>query len=633
MQTVESKDHTLDDIFNDYYIVPSYQREYVWGEEQVEQLLRDVYDEFSGSAPDRPAEYFIGSIVVCPNGSGVYELIDGQQRMTTAFITLCALRDRLAELGEKQVPSLEKMIADTGVDEYGRDTYRHRVVLQYDDSANVLQAIAEDKGVDGVEESTRSIENIVAAYRTVGAFFRVEFGDDVAELRRFFAYLIKRVKLIRVKTLSVAQALKVFETINDRGVGLDAMDLLKNLMFMQARREDFDALKERWKVLVDTLHDANEKPLRFLRYYVFAEYEPERLKEDELYRWFTDNAGLVGYDEDPLGFVERLVGAATAYTAFLRGHGPDGRPNRYLENLRYLSGVARQHLILLLAGRHLRGEPFEELCRQIEDTFFAYIIAKERTKEYEPRFIKWAKRLRTVQTPDELHAFLSDTLEAEREGLAHRFALAFDELTDQGIQKYRMRYILGKLTQYVNEEAWGSSGEATDLDTFVNRGVEVEHILPQNPSEAALEGFESLEEAGEAVHRFGNLTLLEKPINASIQHQGFAHKKAGFAQSKFLLTKTIAEDVAVGKNTAVDRAVADLHPFEAWTAAAIDERQEQLSRLAHKVWEVPLPKRAPDKDGAPDSEIANDTDGSPAGDGLSASDASRTSDSMGPVGE
>lgn len=57
----------------------------------------------------------------------------------------------------------------------------------------------------------------------------------------------------------------MFETINDRGVGLNAMDLLKNLLFMKTSSEDYPRLKDRWKKLIDVLDDCGEKPLRFLR--------------------------------------------------------------------------------------------------------------------------------------------------------------------------------------------------------------------------------------------------------------------------------------------------------------------------------------------------------------------------------
>lgn len=86
---IDSADLTIDDLFKDFYMVPDFQREYVWGAENVERLLQDAYHEFSddeGAIVAEGSEYFIGSLVVCPEPNGTYQLIDGQQRMTTSYL-------------------------------------------------------------------------------------------------------------------------------------------------------------------------------------------------------------------------------------------------------------------------------------------------------------------------------------------------------------------------------------------------------------------------------------------------------------------------------------------------------------------------------------------------------------------
>lgn len=263
-QTIQSQDIRISEVFQAFYSVPEYQREYVWEAEQVEQLLSDINSELAGSDPASAPEYFIGSIVVCPGQDGILELIDGQQRMTTLFLTLCAIRDRLIELGAEPSTALGAQIAATSVDVSGNEHFRYRLDLQYEDSGDVLSRIAARNGERAGMQKTRSVANILNAYEVVLTFLRREFGDDVADLRAFYGYVINKVKLIRIRTEDVAKALKIFETINDRGVGLDSMDLLKNLLFMRARRTDFDKLKGRWKELQDTIFEMGEKPLRFL---------------------------------------------------------------------------------------------------------------------------------------------------------------------------------------------------------------------------------------------------------------------------------------------------------------------------------------------------------------------------------
>jgi uncharacterized protein with ParB-like and HNH nuclease domain len=81
--------------------------------------------------------------VVCPGKDGVFDLIDRQQRMTTLFLTLCAIRDRFEALGDKAAGALSPQIATTSSDAHGRDVFRYRLDLQYEDSGNVLLKIAD----------------------------------------------------------------------------------------------------------------------------------------------------------------------------------------------------------------------------------------------------------------------------------------------------------------------------------------------------------------------------------------------------------------------------------------------------------------------------------------------------------
>ena len=295
-QAIQSQDINVAAVFQAFYLVPDYQREYVWETEQVEQLLNDINTELAND-PATPPEYFIGSIVVCPGSDSVLELIDGQQRMTTLFLTLCAIRDRFKEFGEQPSGALNPQIAATSTDAAGRDHFLYRLDLQYEDSGDILKHIAEGTLNRADDESTRSIANIRNAYTVTLAF--LQGFKDAGALRTFYGYLTNKVKLIRIQTKDVANALKIFETINDRGVGLDSMDLLKNLLFMKASRDDFEKLKDDWKQLQDTIFSMHEKPLRFLRYFIFSRYDVDVLREDEIYGWFAKNKEICGLCRRP----------------------------------------------------------------------------------------------------------------------------------------------------------------------------------------------------------------------------------------------------------------------------------------------------------------------------------------------
>src|SRR6185437_7518779 len=179
----------------------------------------------------------------------------------------------------------------------GQTIRRVRLDLQYDDSRGVLDHYAKGDWANAPMTGTRSIANIASAYRAIREFLNTQFKEDASFIRRFYGYFTNKVKMIRIETASVAKALKIFETINDRGVGLDAMDLLKNLLFMNAGQADFVKLKNTWKQITDAIYGAREKPLRFLRYFLFADYDvaDAKLQEDAIYDWFLKNEGQTGH--------------------------------------------------------------------------------------------------------------------------------------------------------------------------------------------------------------------------------------------------------------------------------------------------------------------------------------------------
>ena len=538
---IESNDLAIAQIFKDFYAVPDFQREYVWDREHVEKLLEDVLDEFydEDARLIEGPEYFLGSIVSCRDHAGIFQLIDGQQRMTTIYLVLCAARDALRDVADKPTRVLEAQISDAYSDpKTGEDLERHRLTLQYEDSGGILEKLVRaDQPVSDLPETTESVRKILAAYRTIREFFSVNLRDEPAEIKKFLVAFTGRIKLIRILTPTITNALKVFETINDRGVGLNAMDLLKNLLFMKTSSEDYPKLKDRWKTLIDVLDDCSEKPLRFLRYYIMSHYEIDYhrgIREDEIYDWFVRNTEVCGIDRDPLGFAEGLTECARAHANFLSSKDRQGIGNRYLRNLALLGGSLRQQHILLLAGRHLPPALFDHLCRGIENLFFCYIITREPTKTFERTFARWSKELRNCEDADALDAFLNQYFVADVRRRTERFDFAFRELTQWNIQQYRMRYILAKLTHYIEEQAWGSPTYA-QLDRYMDKSVHVEHILPQTPTAEVRKAFGKPDEYDDYLGRLGNLTLLEKTINSSISNGSYTEKMPGYKQSSFLV--------------------------------------------------------------------------------------------------
>jgi hypothetical protein len=582
-----------------FYRVPDYQREYVWGEkgangeggDEVEQFLHDIHSEFEAATAQDAPEYFIGTIVVCEGQDGIFDLIDGQQRTTTSFLTLCALRDALTDLGAEVPLTLKDEIAASSTDWQGNTQHRLRLDLQYEDAGGVLAEYSSGLAHSASRDGTRSIRNLANAYDAIREFLQEELDGDPAELRRFYGYFANKVKLIRIQTPSVSRALKIFETINDRGVGLDAMDLLKNLLFMNAKPEQFAKLKAEWKELTQELYSAGEKPLRFLRYFILASFDVKesKLREEEIYDWLTKSNDQTNHVADPLGFATRLKRAAQDYARFSRGQSPAGKVEHGLLNTRAVGGSAiRQHYVLLLAGRHLPPEQFTRVCDGIEQLMAVWLFAGVPSKDYERAIIGAAKTLRTVTTEKDFDAFVRGFFDVEKKANGQKFVEALSTLSTWDVRQFRMKYLLAKVAQYFDIEAYGPQGREA-LASYLASGNEVEHILAQGANAEAVAEFGDGADDPVLIQKLGNLMLLEKSVNIVASNEPYSKKCAVYPSSVFLMSRCQKEPLQVGVNDRITRAVKRLHPAPVWDRDAIESRQKWFADTALDVWQVRQP--------------------------------------------
>ena len=573
---------------NNFYIVPDYQREYVWeAEREVAQLLTDVYEAYSAS---KNKEYFIGTTVVYyDKSSNISELIDGQQRTTTLFLMLCAFRNIYKErsLGTNVI---DPLIFESTLNDSGDEINKYHLELQYEESSRILEVIALNE--ERPTEMSASARRLLEAYQGIYQFVNDNSLGDNDELKGLFLYFFRMLKFIQITTPDINDALKIFETINERGVGLNPMDLLKNLIFRQVDRSQFDKLKERWKQLVSLLETNNEKPLRFLRYFIMANYpsinngqrgDENTIREDEIYKWMASHADVCGYNKDPFKFVELLLENARCYVYFANGKDKNGNRTPYLDNIIRLGGGAfRQHLIVLLAARNMPSDMFDYLSRNIENYLFYALFTKVQAKIFEKLFGKWDIALKDVRTQEELTAFVADNIKAETDKLAAEYKARFLMFKQSDLQLYRVRYILAKLTQYV-DMAHSGAKYLSLLDTYFKRGTEIEHILPQSPSEELRAQYENYDEL---LYMLGNLTLLEQPINGAIKNNPYKDKVPTYAASIFYLTSSLHHLDEIGVNTAITRINKYLQPFDHWDAETIAQRQELLYNLSLEIWKV-----------------------------------------------
>lgn len=581
-------DLTVEKTFKEFYIVPDYQREYVWeAEKHVIQLLNDMYDAYSAN---KDKEYFIGTTVVF-NNNGQLELIDGQQRTTTLFLMLCAFRN-IYKKYNLSTSVMDKAIFDSNLDDNGEEVQKYRLELQYADSTNILESIANN--LTNIQTTSNSSVRLVEAYNCIEQFVNDNINNDDNELKALFMYFFRKLKYIQILTPDINDALKIFETINDRGAGLNPMDLLKNLVFRHAGRQNFDRLKERWKYLVNILEQANEKPLRFLRYFIMSNYphpdnngdskKPENIvREDQIYDWLNHHAQECGYDSHPFDFVELLIDNARCYVNFSSAKDAHGNTNIYLDNIVKLAGAAfKQHQILLLTARKFPVEMFDLLCKSIETYLFYFLFTKEQAKIYEKQFAKWDLILANVSDIDQLKDFIAAEMQPRIAEKELEYKARFLSFSENDLQKYRIKYILAKFTQYVDLARMGNPTLSV-LDNYMRSSVQIEHILPQNPDSqlrALYEDYDSL------MHMFGNLTLIEDSMNSVVGNKPFADKVQAYPMCPYYLTSSIAKLDEVGVNSAINRISSKLQTFDHWDEQTIAQRQEMLYKLSLDIWNL-----------------------------------------------
>jgi len=597
---IKAQVHTIEDLKNYHFLVPDYQREYVWRvDDQVEQFLADIANEFEPGSQDQRS-YFLGSIIIVKNGTK-YDVIDGQQRLTTTVLTMCALRDLLKDqaldaLQQNYLQSIETWLYS--FDMKARQV-QVRLELQYEESKDFLQQLIMGKQMTG--EDTASIQRMREAYERIKSHVQQHLTKSLDDLADYASYFLTNIDLVVIESENLSSALKIFETINQRGSGLNAMDLVKNLLFSKAKGNDFSRIKEKWKDIPGHLQRAGEgdSPLRFLRYFLMARYYQGILREDELYKWIISAEGKrsLRYEEAPYDLAVELERGARRYADLVRATEllNDGGDYPDVTRIGFINKVkSRQHLILLLALDHACPiSAINHLASQIESFLFYCNTLGIVTKDYERQFTYWAADLRGLKSEPEISIVVEATLLPYLKDKLGAFRQKFLALRDSDYRPlYRLRYVLGRMENALLAQCNTPQKGLRFID-----GLQVEHILPQTPRDGIIPSTLAADRADYETHvyRLGNVTLLESVINQAVNNFNdlngtwFTEKQGQYARSGLLSTQLLDHNFAIGVNTAVNRLSAqpsaDFRTAK-WDGQAIERRQTALLELALDTWTI-----------------------------------------------
>jgi hypothetical protein len=353
--------------------------------------------------------------------------------------------------------------------------------------------------------------------------------------------------VVAVTSSDEDNAAAVFETLNDRGIGLSTPDLLRNLLLRRAADADARSrIVAAWQIVLGIDEEASVD--EFLRHY-WVSHRGD-VKARKLYREIKSK--VVEEDIDSLNFSLDLADTAPLYRDIVRAREDDPELQRVLEGIRLLGAKALYPA--LLSGYAVLGddgdkEKLREFAGALATMFVRYnVIGGRETTVMESTVYDIAAKLRDEKDFDVAIGRL-----AELAPDAADFVARFERASVSRITT--ARYLLREIehAKRLTEEV---AVEGTDR-------VHVEHIYPQSPIADKWPNHSAV------INRLGNLTLLGKRFNTSIKNADFATKKAkAYGSSDLLMTKELAE-------------------LDSWDSDAVDARQAELTKWAFEIWHFP----------------------------------------------
>lgn len=296
------------------YTVPDYQRRYSWQEEQWGALWADL----NSIRPD--STHFLGSIVLIERSSGLNELnkleiVDGQQRIATITVILSLMREKYYELGE------------SGQAEDIENKYLKKQDLDLNEYQNLTLSTFDNPNLEKVIE--RKYEKMdEGQLREAVQFYANKLNDlDAEKLDDLRKRLLASVTLVSIRCEGEQSAFRLFETLNDRGMELSSVDLMKNYTFSKAAsapesKIDYEQVQNDWERLIKTLMPNMSQPSRFFRHYIMSASEPDYDGDVSDYKLYDEYQKIVDSKLPEAGislneYVSELADKAELYAKVL----------------------------------------------------------------------------------------------------------------------------------------------------------------------------------------------------------------------------------------------------------------------------------------------------------------------------
>lgn len=523
-----------------FYQIPIYQRPYSWDKDNLSQLVSDLIDAYRNNKDenDSDEQYFCGSIVLVENTNDArYDVIDGQQRLTTFIILFCVLRDFFSEKLEAKAKDYMNLSIK---DKYESKKEKLKLLTDEDNQNNFLQEVIKEIKVPDKKKKSKNKYSENALF--LKELIDEHFSSVDSDLNDFIEWLFESVVMTKIIVESQDIAIKIFNVLNDRGMPLSSVDILKSNLMSPLSEEEKNTFKREWDFIKNDLEnsDLDFYALFILYLYYIKPSNPKHSLHKELLSQFEKDKNT-----NALKFIYDLKKFAQNYKEILAGK------DKYIYCLRYLKHDVYWKSILTSA-KYIGYSDYHELARILLAYYYQTWISGGTISRIKQTSFNILTKVKDNEPVENIKKIIKENLDKFNTTSAYRHAIESDSIYGQ---KY-VKEILLMIEYFLEDESKLSFIES-------NNKIHIEHVLPQTIDERDdwRKKFTS-EEIEEYKNSIGNLTLLSGRKNTQAQNYDFEKKKQIYKNSdnvttSFELTKRISEK-------------------SEWTPKVIDERREEL---------------------------------------------------------
>lgn len=534
---------------NAFYQMPIYQRPYSWDKERVEQLWYDVLEAYKNNADDKTIDpnYFLGSVVVVKKSNN-YEVVDGQQRLTTLTILFCTLRDLNLDLTQKNIIS-------NSIKDLVESKERLKLTTHLNN-----QALFEESVLKGINFNSTKKELADNRFLQTAFYFReliLKAQDETSEdfvqnFGDFIEYLFNKTTMIRIVCFDEGFAIKLFTVLNDRGLDLTPANIIKAYLLQNLNDEiQRNSFTEVWKRIENTCKLSGESLQGIFNFYLYylKNENPKRALQDELKEQFKNkNPQSVILD------IETFAGNILEINS--------ANKDKDISMLKYLRQTIYWKSILATA-KQVDYPNYKELKSLITKYYYQSWIANGTSNRIKQTSFNILKRVKNKESINEIKDLITENLDK------YDHYLGF--LNNENAYWTNWHKPLLLSIEYYQQ----------DEKDFVpiSRDLHTEHILPKEWNREDLNWTDSFSEetAKPLLNSLGNLTLLSGTKNIQASNRNFADKTEiykgnngkGFdGKTSFEITKSIIDN------------------YPAWTTETISERYKWLLSETKRIFDI-----------------------------------------------